>query len=86
MSAPSHPPPTRLPDLGTTPGPGHARTSTLALTNATLPFVLQLANKGYRKALADNHHLAAGLNVHRGKVTYEAVARDLGYAYEPVEF
>ena len=65
---------------------GVARTSTLALTNATLPFVLQLANKGYRKALADNHHLAAGLNVHRGKVTYEAVARDLGYAYEPVEF
>jgi alanine dehydrogenase len=61
---------------------GVARTSTLALTNATLPFVLQLANKGYRKALQDNAHLANGLNVHRGKVTYEAVARDLGYAYE----
>lgn len=62
---------------------GVARTSTLALTNATLPFVLQLANKGYRQALKDNPHLANGLNVHRGKITYEAVARDLGYAYEP---
>ncbi len=63
---------------------GVARTSTLALTNATLPFVLQLANKGYRKALRENAHLANGLNIHRGKVTYEAVARDLGYAYEPL--
>ena len=63
---------------------GVARTSTLALTNATLPFVLELANHGYRSALARNHHLAAGLNIHRGKVTYAAVARDLGYAYEPL--
>jgi len=63
---------------------GVARTSTLALTNATLPFVLELANHGYRSALAQNHHLAAGLNIHRGKVTYAAVARDLGYAYEPL--
>jgi alanine dehydrogenase len=60
---------------------GVARTSTLALTNATLPFVLQLANKGYRHALEDNPHLRAGLNIHRGKVTYAAVAHDLGYAY-----
>jgi alanine dehydrogenase len=60
---------------------GVARTSTLALTNATLPFVLQLADKGYRKAMEDNKHLRNGLNIHRGKVTYEAVARDLGYAY-----
>jgi alanine dehydrogenase len=60
---------------------GVARTSTLALTNATLPFVLQLADKGYRKALDENEHLRAGLNIHRGKVTYEAVARDLGYPY-----
>lgn len=58
---------------------GVARTSTLALTNATLPFVRQLANKGYRQALADNAHLRAGLNIHRGAVTHEAVARDLGY-------
>lgn len=60
---------------------GVARTSTLALTNATLPFVLQLANKGYRKALEENRHLRNGLNIHRGKVTYEAVARELGYPY-----
>ena len=63
---------------------GVARTSTLALTNATLPFVLQLANKGYQSALKENHHLAKGLNIHRGTVAYEAVARDLGYTYEPV--
>jgi alanine dehydrogenase len=63
---------------------GVARTSTLALTNATLPFVLQLANKGYQSALKENHHLANGLNIHRGTVAYEAVARDLGYTYEPV--
>jgi alanine dehydrogenase len=58
---------------------GVARTSTLALTNATLPFVLQLANKGYRQALQDNAHLRNGLNIHRGTVTHAAVARDLGY-------
>ena len=60
---------------------GVARTSTLALTNATLPFVIALANKGYRKALEDDAHLRNGLNVHRGKVTYEAVAKQLGYEY-----
>ncbi len=60
---------------------GVARTSTLALTNATLPFVLQLANKGYRRALQDNKHLRNGLNIHRGKVNCEAVARELGYTY-----
>jgi alanine dehydrogenase len=58
---------------------GVARTSTLALTNATLPFVLQLANKGYRQALEENSHLRNGLNIHRGNVTYAAVARELGY-------
>jgi alanine dehydrogenase len=60
---------------------GVARTSTFALTNATLPFAMQLANKGYRKAMLDDEHLRNGLNVHEGKVTYEAVARDLGYDY-----
>jgi len=40
-----------------------------------------LADKGYRRALADNPHLRAGLNIHRGKVTHAAVARDLGYPY-----
>jgi len=43
-----------------------ARTSTFALNNATLPFVLALANKGYRKALVDDPHLRNGLNVYRG--------------------
>jgi alanine dehydrogenase len=62
---------------------GVARTSTLALTNATLPFVRQLANLGYRKAIETNAHLRNGLNVHRGRVTHEAVARELGYAFEP---
>ncbi|MEX0923142.1 MAG: alanine dehydrogenase [Rhodovibrionaceae bacterium] len=51
-----------------------ARTSTIALNNATLPFALALANKGVRKALADDHHLLEGLNVAQGKITYKAVA------------
>ena len=59
------------------------RTSTFALNNATLPFVLALANKGAKKALLDNPHLLEGLNVHRGMVTYEDVARDLGYEFVP---
>ena len=58
-----------------------ARTSTLALSNATLPFIIALANKGYRQALLDDPHLANGLNVHRGDITYEAVARDLGHTF-----
>jgi alanine dehydrogenase len=62
---------------------GVARTSTFALTNATLPFAVQLANKGFRKAMQDDAHLMNGLNVHEGKVTYEAVAQDLGYEYVP---
>ncbi|MBV8047707.1 MAG: alanine dehydrogenase, partial [Paludibacterium sp.] len=65
---------------------GVARTSTLALSNATLPFALELANKGWAGALLDNPHLRNGLNVCRGKVTFEAVAKDLGYQYvDPVE-
>ncbi len=62
---------------------GVPRTSTFALTNATLPYILELANKGYREALLGNEHLLNGLNVHNGKVTYEAVARDLNYDYVP---
>ena len=50
------------------------RTSTFALNNATLPYTLALAGKGYRKALADDPHFLAGLNIHRGTVTCEAVA------------
>jgi alanine dehydrogenase len=59
---------------------GVARTSTFALTNATLPYVLALADKGYRKALLDDAQFREGLNVHRGAVTYGAVAEALGYA------
>ncbi|NHQ83492.1 alanine dehydrogenase [Chromobacterium vaccinii] len=65
---------------------GVARTSTQALTNATLPYTLELANKGWRQALLDNAHLRNGLNVCRGRVTYQAVARHLGHAYvDPIE-
>ncbi|MCV6602195.1 MAG: NAD(P)-binding domain-containing protein, partial [Cohaesibacter sp.] len=55
-----------------------ARTSAFALNNATLPFTLALANKGWVQALKDDTHLRNGLNVHEGKVTYKAVADDLG--------
>ena len=55
-----------------------ARTSTFALNNATLPFALALADKGYRKAFADDPHLLDGLNVHRGQLTCQAVAEALG--------
>ncbi len=59
-----------------------AQTATLALTNATLPYVLQLANKG-ELALQQNAGLLAGLNVYKGKVTNRAVAEELGYDYYP---
>ncbi|MCE3255700.1 MAG: ald [Rickettsiaceae bacterium] len=62
-----------------------ARTSTLALENATLPFTLAIANKGYRKALVDNKYLQSGLNVIDGKITYKAVADSLGHQYHDAE-
>lgn len=58
-----------------------ARTSTFALNNATLPFVLALADKGVVAALRDDPHLMAGLNVYDGKITYAAVAQALGLDY-----
>ena len=58
-----------------------ARTSTFALNNATIGHALALAGKGWKQALRDNAHLRNGLNVAEGQVTFEAVARDLGYAY-----
>jgi alanine dehydrogenase len=61
---------------------GVARTSTFALTNATLPFAIALADKGYKKALLDDPNLREGLNVHLGKVTYKAVADALDYEYQ----
>ncbi|MCC5792569.1 MAG: alanine dehydrogenase [Legionellaceae bacterium] len=57
------------------------RTSTFALNNATLPFIMQLVSKGIKMALLSDGHLLNGLNVHQGCITYEAVARDLGYDY-----
>lgn len=60
---------------------GVARTSTFALNNATMPFVLTLANKGYKAALMDDVNLRNGLNVHDGMVTIQAVAQALGYNY-----
>ena len=58
-----------------------ARTSTFALNNATIAHALALADKGWRRATAEDPHLRAGLNVVQGQVTFEAVARALGYAY-----
>lgn len=55
-----------------------ARTSTIALGNATLPFMVALADKGWKKACAEDPHLLAGLNIHAGKLTYEAVGTALG--------
>ncbi|MFT4671158.1 MAG: alanine dehydrogenase [Pseudohongiellaceae bacterium] len=60
---------------------GVARTSTFALNNATMPFVLTLAKKGFKTALMDDVNLRNGLNVHNGMVTIEAVAEALGYNY-----
>ena len=61
-----------------------ARTSTLALNNATLPYTLALADKGYRKAVLDDPHLADGVNLLHGGVTHAAVARSLDLAYTPL--
>jgi alanine dehydrogenase len=62
-----------------------ARTSTFALNNMTLPFVLALADKGYRIALGQDPHLRAGLNVYEGAITYKAVADALKLPYVPAE-
>ncbi|HCS21958.1 MAG TPA: alanine dehydrogenase [Bacteroidetes bacterium] len=60
-------------------------TSTLALTNATLPYALQLAEKGWKKACLENHELKLGLNVVGGKVVYEGVSQAFNLAYTPVD-
>jgi alanine dehydrogenase len=62
-----------------------ARTSTFALNNGTLPFVLALADKGYRRALGEDPHLRNGLNVYEGKVTHRAVAEALKLKFTPPE-
>ncbi len=60
-------------------------TSTLALTNATMPYVLQLADKGWRRATKENRELAAGLNIVQGRIVYAPVAEAWGLDYTPLE-
>ncbi len=61
-----------------------SRTSTYALNNVTLPHALRIANLGWKEAMRSDPHLAEGLNIWNGNVTYEAVARDLGYTHLPI--
>jgi len=62
-----------------------SHTSTKALTNVTLPYALEIADKGYEKAAMDNPEIAKGINVLKGKVTYKAVAEAFGLEYCPLE-
>jgi alanine dehydrogenase len=62
-----------------------ARTSTFALTNVTLPYALEIAQKGYQKAIISNPAIAKGLNIIDGRVTYKPVAETFGYQYYPIE-
>jgi alanine dehydrogenase len=62
-----------------------SRTSTFALTNATFPYCLKLANIGYKEALNEDLSLRKGLNVYRGKLTSQPVAEAVGIAYTPYE-
>lgn len=59
------------------------RTSTFALNNVSLPFIIALADKGYKTALLEDPNLLNGLNVHKGQITHETIANDLGYRYMP---
>jgi len=61
------------------------RTSTYALSNATLPYVMALANKGLRRAVSDDPALAKGVNTHQGQLTYRAVADTFGMPYAPIQ-
>jgi alanine dehydrogenase len=62
-----------------------ARTSTVALTNATLPYAVAIANKGWKKAMQDNNEIKLGANVIDGKITYKAVAEAFNFDYTPVD-
>jgi alanine dehydrogenase len=62
-----------------------AKTSTIALTNATLPYAVQIANKGWRRAMLENPDIKLGANVMNGKVTYKAVAEAFGLEHTPIE-
>jgi alanine dehydrogenase len=56
----------------------------MALTNATLPYVLEMANKGYERAMEENPEIARGMNLIRGEVVHKAVAESLGMSYTPI--
>jgi alanine dehydrogenase len=60
------------------------RTSTMALTNATLPYVVEIANKGYERAMEENREIARGINLIRGEVMHRAVAESLGMSYRHI--
>ncbi len=62
-----------------------AKTSTLALTNATLPYAVEIANNGWRKAMQDNPEIKWGANVINGKITYQGVADAFGLDYDPID-
>jgi len=62
-----------------------AKTSTMALTNATLPYAVQIADKGWKRAMLDNQEIARGANVINGSITYESVADAFGLDYTPVQ-
>ncbi|MEJ2157625.1 MAG: alanine dehydrogenase [Desulfobacteraceae bacterium] len=62
-----------------------ARTSTLALTNATLPYALQIANKGWKQAMVDNREVRLGANVVDGRITYRGVAQAFDMVYTPID-
>jgi len=64
---------------------GVAKTSTLALTNATLPYAVEIAGKGWRRACAESREILLGLNVVHGKITYRGVAEAFGMEYAPPE-
>ena len=61
------------------------KTSTLALTNATLPYAVEIANKGWKKAMKQNPEIRLGANVVKGKVTYKGVAEAFGLKYTPID-
>lgn len=61
------------------------RTATLALNNATLPFIVAIADKGYKQAMKDDPHLLNGLSISKGRITYQGVAEDQGLTYIPPE-
>jgi alanine dehydrogenase len=60
------------------------RTSTTALTNATLPYTIEIANNGWKKAMQESEEIKLGANVISGKITYKAVADAFGLDYEPI--